>query len=407
MPDNADKELNDLLGSLLEPLQTEKVPVKNELVIETNIAEGKTEEVSEEVKMSVKKYIEDGNIVPISIAEPAEAQPKADPQPEPPAKPKSQSLTDLFGGGKKTSAVTPPTTPITPTLTAPLIVPGTIATPATEFIASMKSHTYEPIAMKRVENLPQKREDFDLSPDKGFDHRVITVYGLKGSGKTMLEMSIVKLCEGNVYFLSFDNQTKLIKKQFYKDEPRVTVFDGIRYLDKSAPKIYLASSEASYNYVNVIIESWRDNPPDWVIIDGADILQSICEMTMRIRNKLSYKDGIANRNIWKERKMYVEHIHNNVLRSAKRGIMYGTYTKAQEVMKNGNVVESKTIPHWIGIVMHQTNTIIKTTSELTKANEQRFYAHIESSKLECLPTGGRIDITNKGFEDLLKGESCL
>ena len=144
----------------------------------------------------------------------------------------------------------------------------------------------------------------------------------------------------------------------------------------------------------------KNNPPDWIVIDGSDVLQQICEMTMRYRNNLMPYQGISNRNLWKERKTNIRQIHESAIGTAKKGVIYTAYTKEKEIVVEGETISRIDIPQWIEAIMLETDTVIKVTSEQDKIG-RKFIATVESSKTG-LQTGKQLDITDKGIKELVK-----
>lgn len=232
------------------------------------------------------------------------------------------------------------------------------------------------------------KEEFDYSEDKGTGKLVVTIYGLKGHGKTFLAFSF----PGKIDCLSFDKKSLPIKKQLKNNNIRV--YDAVRYIDKSSPEAWLESADKSFIYLNNLID--RLDNPDWIIIDGSEIFQRICEMTMRYRNNLMPFQGIANRNLWKERRLYISQIHTKALKKAKKGVIYTAYTDKDKIIIDGEVIIEKDIPKWVDAIMYETDIVIKVESE-QDGPTRKFYAIVESSK-GLLPTGIKKEVTNVGIK---------
>jgi len=181
------------------------------------------------------------------------------------------------------------------------------------------------------------------------------------------------------------------------DKERVKVYDAIRYMDSASAEMHLEGSERSFRYLNILLDHIKDNwDPDWIALDGSEILQQMCEMTMRYRNNLMPFQGIANRNLWKERRMYIRQIHHKALGVAKKGLIYTCYTDKDEVVKDGEFVTKKDVPRWVDVIMYETDCVIKVETSREKTG-QRFFATVESSKAS-LPTGVRKDVTDVGLK---------
>jgi len=162
----------------------------------------------------------------------------------------------------------------------------------------------------------RENEEFDLSPARPNPKHIITIYGLKGAGKTSLGFTfpVTHGC------LSFDNKSLPIAEQMGKGN-QIVVFNGVRYLDMSSPDAYLESSNRSWRYLNKLLDTIhngkdekgvydeaKDTRPDWMVVDGGETFQKIAEMVMRYHNNLQPFQGITNKNIWKERRMYIDQL---------------------------------------------------------------------------------------------------
>jgi len=237
---------------------------------------------------------------------------------------------------------------------------------------------------------------YDLNPDRGGRKLVVTDYGLKGEGKTGFAFSF----PGRIACLSFDRKSKQVWEEMYNKAPRIVVYDAIRYLDKSSGSLWLKTADKTFKYVMLLLdEVIIPTKPDWIVIDGAEIFTQLCEMVMRYRNGVQPFQGIKNLNLWKERRMFIDQLHNKCISIAQEGVIYTTYTSKDEVVEDGQFVTRKDVPKWVDAIMYYTDVVIRVKSEQGKEGA-KFIAIIESSKVKKLPTGARKDVTNKGVESL-------
>jgi hypothetical protein len=241
---------------------------------------------------------------------------------------------------------------------------------------------------------PKVEEHFDFTEAESPGKEVYMIYGLKGEGKTALAFSF----PGKIACLSFDRKSVLVKDKLYRHRAHeIKVYDAVKYLDSSSPEKLLESSEKTFRYINALLDRIAEWKPDWIVIDGSEILQTICEMTMRYRNNLMPFQGIANRNLWKERRMYIRQIHHKALTIARKGVIYTAYTDYHEIVQDGEFVLRKEVPRWIDAILYETDVVIHVTSEVGKDKAgRRFYAEVESSKGR-LPTGVKKDVTGLGI----------
>lgn len=262
----------------------------------------------------------------------------------------------------------------------------------------------------KVRDLKKDRDD-DILPDFSLDDaimdsskskKVITVYGHKNDAKTTTAIGLAKKGD-KIAILSFDMKSdRPLDLEFVKKGGvDVKVYNAILYLDKSTPELYQATAEKTYVFVLKLLDGIREKfKPDWVIIDGSEFLNKILEQVMRKRNGVMPYQGIANQNIWKERTQYIDDVHNQALNSANKGIMYTTYVSKDSVIKDGNIIQQKDMPKWLGDVMSQTDVIVRVVTEIT-GGKTEYRAIIESSKFPREYPPKEYVITDKRLYDVI------
>jgi len=216
---------------------------------------------------------------------------------------------------------------------------------------------------------------------------VYTIYGMKGVGKTTLAMSF----EGRKDVLSFDRKSLRVKTGIYLDNEDIHVYDAIKYLEPGELS-YTKSSNKTFDYVMHIIDNIPET--DWVIIDGLEQLTKICEMRMRFKENLAPFKAFGNLSLWKLRRLYIRQLHEKAIKKARKGVIYTTYIKKDEIIEDGKTTTKADIPNWIDIVMEETDVVIKVYPEKQKDKTIKHMAFIESSKLNSLKTGDIQDVTN-------------
>lgn len=256
--------------------------------------------------------------------------------------------------------------------------------------------------LETVKNLSNAKYDFDEEVDTEEKKPIFSVYGHKNDGKTMITYGIPWKKDKVVVF-SFDNKSsRPLEYPFIKNAGiTIKVFNAIKLYDISSQDSLLVTSEAVYDYVNQLLEqSAIKFQPDWIVYDGTEVLSGILEQVMRKRNNLRPYQGIANFSAWKERKQYVDDIHNKSIRIAKKGVIYTMYTEKDEVIdKDGTILVKKDVPKWIGSIMRETDVVIRATADFIDENK-KYYATVESSKLLEYPTG-KYDVTDVRFRDVI------
>ncbi len=183
---------------------------------------------------------------------------------------------------------------------------------------------------------------------------VYTIYGQKGVGKTTLALAF----PGEILAFSFDRKTAIVKKFLYNNDPRIHVYDIIKGVDYSTPEQMLKTADETYDAFVNFLKNYNGKV-DFIVIDDAADYQELCEWKMRYRHKLDAFSGFANLNFWKERNKYMTYVHSLMLNIAKKGIIYTTYTDKDETIVNGNVLTKKDIPKWVGIVLTNTDVVLK------------------------------------------------
>lgn len=244
--------------------------------------------------------------------------------------------------------------------------------------------------------------EFDLTEAKSQSGETFTIYGHKGHGKTFLAYSF----PGTISVLSFDRKGVPVKDLAYGGAERLKVFDAVRYHDMSSPEAWLESSDRTFRYINSLLDHIKEEvKPDWIVLDGLEIYNQIAEMTMRYRNNLLPYQGVANMNLWKERRLYIRQLHYKALEIAKRGIIYTTYSEKDKVIVDGDVQTLSDVPRWVDVVLQETDVVLKIERKDDK-NGVKHWCKVESSKTR-IPTNHIVDCTGKGILDVfpdLKGK---
>jgi len=210
---------------------------------------------------------------------------------------------------------------------------------------------------------------------------------------------------GEILVLSFDRKSAIVKYNMYNSDPRIHVFDVVKYMDYSTPERMTESAERTFEYVNQLLDAYttRYPQPDWVVIDGSQVFQQICEWTMRHRHNLGPFDGISNLNLWKERRMYIRQVHNKALNLAKRGVIYTTYVEKDEVVIRGEVVTRKDTPAWIDVLIYETDYVLYTYHDETR---KTYHVRVVSSKNDKrIKSGTEVDVTGKAFAQLVNWQA--
>ena len=241
------------------------------------------------------------------------------------------------------------------------------------------------------------KQKFEFKEATASDKIVITIFGEKGSGKTMTAFGL----SGNKSVLCFDEKAQMLQKHFFKDDKSLKVYDAIEFFTKD-PDHYLDSSQMTYEYILFLLDNINKEKPDWVMIDGLEILTNICEMVMRRNHGLKPYQGIANMSIWRERRQLLDSIHKKALNCAKKGLIYTTYCDDEKIIEEGAIIVSRKIPKWTDSVLYVTDITLHVENHIDKAG-QKITVKVNNSKIPSfLKTGQIIDLTNKKLREFIK-----
>ena len=262
---------------------------------------------------------------------------------------------------------------------------------------------------------PKKEFAFNFEPDTPSSQTVVTIYGDKGSGKTSLALSF----PGQIAALSFDRQTVPIWSNTFGSNSRIKCFNALQYYveDYGEKNAIPAAAANSFKFILELLQRLAskrviekndsgkesvvsDDRPDWIMIDGLEMVIQIAEMVMRHDNNIGVTAGFANINLWKERRFHIRAIHQAAVNAAKRGVIYTTYAEfVEDERQDGQVVKGKKHPKWVDVIMTETQVVLRTTSEREKTGIVRFFVHTDSNKVPNLvpqfKTGKTMDITEK------------
>jgi len=243
--------------------------------------------------------------------------------------------------------------------------------------------------------------EFQLIPAEELQKEILTVYGLKGAGKTTLAMSIVY--PDSLLGISFDKKTLRSKQNFFPDAD-FQIYDATMFL-KNSMEEYRDTAVKSYDYAEFIINNTP--PTDWILFDGGEILAKLCEQKMRKAHNLLPFQGFSQLTWWNERNMYLRTLHDNAVDKARKGVIYTIFSQMQEVEDFLSGLKTKEVPRWMDAASWETDTVLHAFSDVGEKDRSRhFYVEVTSSKLLRFPTGGVFDVTGKyhtGWSNIVEG----
>jgi len=301
-----------------------------------------------------------------------------------------------------------------------------------------KRHKYAPPTDDQLDELSSSDiPDWDYSEmDDNEDNTVFVVIGEKGSGKTTLCLSFDKseLPDGDprketptvICIISLDKQSLKIVKKFrqalwdkypeskgythtkygVKEVKEIHCWNGVRYFIREPPTTKLKSADVTFKYIKGLLDDViAPLDPDYIIVDGAGRLSWITEYTMRYRNNKSHIDGLKNRNLWKERNDYIDHIFDRVVDYSVVSPLFTLFFKMQQIKDKEEGITYEKQPAWVDRIKEESNMVIELEDELVKG-KRMWFGHCQSPK----ESGWRTDrvvvntdmLGNGGMKNLLE-----
>ena len=225
----------------------------------------------------------------------------------------------------------------------------------------------------------------------------VLLYGEKGVGKSVAGLGFGK----KVKALSLDRKTMRIRNhRIFKDVKGLTVYDGVKYM-KYGENTFIPSAVKTFAYLLYLLTNIRrKGGTDWILVDGLEKLIEVCEMKMRGRHRLRPFQGVEFQ-YWKHRKLFIREFHATAMAAARYGVIYTTYTKKDEIVKDGQIITAEKVPKWTDIIMEETDCVIHVIAKQERNRTRHLLKVVSSKEEKIFKTGETIDFTGKRLYELL------
>jgi hypothetical protein len=285
-------------------------------------------------------------------------------------------------------------------VTAPPATPASVATPAPAKAAEPLVQVKPAQPKVVVRHKGTTETEWHAQPIEEEEGLGIMIYGGKNCSKTTTALSVTLLPtalhpeptidapnEYTVACLSFDLQTNRIKKEIYKNNPNIVVFDPLFYRTKETDQDNLDSATKTYNYVRWLLTEGPiyQMKPHFILIDGLEIFKEVFEMAMKQMLEIPAY-GKADWTAWRKRTDLMDDIDICCKRLAKKVVIYTSYTKFREVQEKGSNVVTLVEPNWAGNTKSKTGIVIRVEMTKNDSGGREYLASVEGSKVLSMPT---------------------
>jgi len=224
----------------------------------------------------------------------------------------------------------------------------------------------------------------DWMEETGVGKSVWCIAGYKGAGKTATVLDFQQVYDGDMLCFSYDGKTQKIKNLRHKGNDKIHVYD-IRRLFNRGPDERLESGAKAVDMIMGKLSQYEDDELDWVFHDYIDLLPLLTEMKARKKcGKTATQPLSKYDTMWKDRKAFLEDIHQTSLRKSKYGVFYTGYVIRDDIIVDGTTVTTGTRrPKWAGIIEAETDIVVLLDVEetlLKDGTEHHRFAFIDSSK---------------------------
>lgn len=168
--------------------------------------------------------------------------------------------------------------------------------------------------------------------------------------------------------------------QGVKEIKEIYVYNAIKHWNRDTTQLKLISSEATYNFIKTLLDTViAPLKPDYIIIDSVFKLNIIGEGVMRKRNGLSAYQGVANRNLWKERNDVVDSIYDRCVDYSGIASIFTTDFDLQEVKDEDTGSVRERLPKWVERIKKEATTVIEVEGRLD-SESMNWFGLVTSSK---------------------------
>ena len=237
---------------------------------------------------------------------------------------------------------------------------------------------------------------------------IITIHGRKGKAKTAASISTLYAIKGKgakkkkALVIELDKKAKPIKKNLFKNDPRIIIEDASKYMKFRPAAAYMESCDKTIQYIFFLLKKYQDRKDiGVVIIDGLEVFLRGTEGRIRHIGNRPLTGGIPWE-LWNIRYLDIQEILNVSKNMASHYVVFNTKTRTKIIKDENDQEKEIEVIKWHSAIEDETDNVIKCTTLRDADGELHFMVHAETCK-EQIRTGAFLDVTGKkAYPHLLK-----
>ena len=251
-------------------------------------------------------------------------------------------------------------------------------------------------------------KDYDEPTEQPRGPIIITNHGRKGKGKTAASISSLYAIKGKgskkkkLLLIELDKKAKPIKRNLFKNDPRIMIEDASKYMKFRPAAAYLEACDKTIQYIFFLLNKYKDRKDiGVVIIDALEVFLRDTEGRIRHIGNRPLTGGV-NWELWNIRLLDIQEILNICKNMASHYIFFNTKTRTARVKDDNDQETEIEVIKWHSAIEDETDNVFKCTTMRDAEGELHFMIHAETCKEE-IQTGAYLDVTGKkAYPHLIK-----